>query len=217
MPVERSGAGTVLDVVTSGPRLVVSTPGAEPVAPEGYAAALLLDAWALLDRPTLLAGEEALRRWLAAAALVRPASDGGRIVLAGAPTEVSVPAVEALVRWDPTWFAERELTERRELSLPPAARLATLTGPRAALERAVAEVGLPASAAVLGPLPHAGAVGGAGPAGPAPQERWRTIITVPRPDGPDLTRELAAMRARASARKDPDTITVRVDPPDPTT
>ena len=27
----------------------------------------------------------------------------------------------------------------------------------------------------------------------------------------------AAMRARASARKDPDTITVRVDPPDPTT
>jgi primosomal protein N' len=83
VPVERSGAGTVLDVVTSGPRLVVSTPGAEPVAPEGYAAALLLDAWALLDRPTLLAGEEALRRWLAAAALVRPASGGGRIVLAG--------------------------------------------------------------------------------------------------------------------------------------
>ena len=217
VPVERSGAGTVLDVVKAGPRLVVSTPGAEPVAPEGYAAALLLDAWALLDRPTLLAGEEALRRWLAAAALVRPASGGGRIVLAGAPTEVSVPAVEALVRWDPVWFAERELTERRELSLPPAARLATLTGPRAALERAVAEVGLPASAAVLGPLPHAGAVGSAGPAGAAPPERWRTIITVPRPDGPDLTRELAAMRARASARKDPDTITVRVDPPDPTT
>ena len=205
VPVERSGAGTVLDAVGDGPRLVVSTPGAEPVAPQGYAAALLLDAWALLDRPTLLSGEEALRRWLAAAALVRPASEGGRVVLAGAPTDVSVPAVEALVRWDPAWFADRELTERRELSLPPTARLATLTGPRAALEAAVAELTLPASAAVLGPLPHGGA------------ERWRTIVTVPRPDGPALTRELAAMRARASARKDPEPVTVRVDPPDPTT
>ena len=210
VPVERSGAGTVLDVAGAGPRLVVSTPGAEPVAPDGYAAALLLDAWALLDRPTLLAGEEALRRWLAAAALVRPASQGGRVVLAGSPTDVSVPAVEALVRWDPAWFAGRELTERRELSLPPTARLATVTGARAALEAAVAELELPASAAVLGPLPQ-------GATTPGSPERWRTIVTVPRPDGPALTRELAAMRARASARKDPEPVTVRVDPPDPTT
>ena len=204
VPVERSGAGTVLDSVASGPRLVVSTPGAEPVAPGGYAAALLLDAWALLERPSLTAGEEALRRWLAAAALVRPASDGGRVVLAGAPTSVSIPAVEALVRWDPAWFAERELEERRELSLPPASRLAVLTGARPALDAATAELELPATASVLGPLPH-GAT-----------DRWRTLVTVPRPDGPALARELAAMRARASARKDPDPVSVRVDPPDPT-
>ncbi len=204
VPVERSGAGTVLDVVAPGPRLVVSTPGAEPVAPGGYAAALLLDAWALLERPSLTAGEESLRRWLAAAALVRPASDGGRVVLAGAPTEVSIPAVEALVRWDPAWFADRELEERRQLSLPPASRLAVLTGARPALEAATAELELPATAALLGPLPH------------GPTDRWRTLVTVPRPDGPALTRELAAMRARASARKDPDPVSVRVDPPDPT-
>ncbi len=205
VPVERSGAGTVLGTVVSGPRLVVSTPGAEPVAPQGYAAALLLDAWALIERPSLMAGEEALRRWLAAAALVRPASEGGRVVLAGAPTEVSVPAVEALVRWDPAWFAARELEERRELSLPPAARLAVLTGPRTALEAATAELDLPATASVLGPLPHG-----------AP-DRWRTLVTVPRHDGAAMTGELAAMRARASARKDPDPVSVRVDPPDPTT
>jgi primosomal protein N' (replication factor Y) (superfamily II helicase) len=125
-------------------------------------------------------------------------------VLAGAPTEVSVPAVEALVRWDPAWFAERELDERRELSLPPAARLAVLTGARPALEAATAELDLPAAAAVLGPLPH-GAT-----------DRWRTLVTVPRPDGAMMARELAAMRARSSARKDPDPVAVRVDPPDPT-
>ena len=56
VPVERSGAGTVLATVAAGRALVVSTPGAEPVAPDGYAAALLLDAWALLERPSLTRG-----------------------------------------------------------------------------------------------------------------------------------------------------------------
>ncbi|WP_392541916.1 primosome assembly protein PriA [Oryzobacter telluris] len=208
VPVERSGAGVVLEAAGPGARLVVSTPGAEPVAPDGYAAALLLDAWALLERPTLTAGEETLRRWTAAAALVRPASEGGRVVLAGAPTDVSVPAVEALVRWDPAWFAGRELAERRELSLPPTARMAVLTGSRAGLEAAVAELSLPPSGTVLGPLPH-GTRGS--------EERWRLIVTVQPGEGQELSRELAALRARASARKDPDPVTVRVDPPDPTT
>ncbi len=203
--VERSGAGTVLDAVAAGPRLVVSTPGAEPLATGGYAAALLLDAWALLDRPTLDAGEEALRRWCAAAALVRPGREGGRVVLCGAPTTVSIPAVEALVRWDPAWFADREVDERRELSLPPTARLAALTGSRAALDAALRELRLPASAATLGPLPTGA------------EERWRSVVTVPLGDGPALTAELAALRARASARKDPDPVHVRVDPRDPTT
>lgn len=215
VPVERSGAGVVLETVPAGPRLVVSTPGAEPVAPEGYAAALLLDAWALLERPSLTAGEETLRRWTAAAALVRPASEGGRVVVAGAPTDVSVPAVEALVRWDPAWFATRELVERRELSLPPTARMAALTGSRAALESALAELPLPGSASVLGPLPHAPAA----PAGRVPrseEERWRLLVTVAPEDAALLARELAALRARASARKDPDPVTVRMDPPDPT-
>ena len=144
VPVERSGRRHgARHASPPGRAWSSSTPGAEPVAHGGYAAALLLDAWALLDRPDLRAGEEALRRWLAAAALVRPASEGGRVVLAGAPTEVSIPAVEALVRWDPAWFAERELDERRELSLPPAARLAVLTGARPALEAATAELELP--------------------------------------------------------------------------
>ncbi|MGL5817871.1 MAG: primosome assembly protein PriA [Phycicoccus sp.] len=209
VPVERSGAGAVLDTIAPGPRLVVSTPGAEPLAPGGYGVALLLDAWALLDRPTLDAGEETLRRWLAAASLVRPAGEGGRVVVCGAPAGVAVPAVEALVRWAPAWFASRELDERRALGLPPTRRLAALTGPRAALESAAGELRLPATASVLGPLPH-GTSSGTG-------EVWRTLVTVPPDDGVALARELAALRARASARKDPEPVHVRVDPRDPTT
>ena len=47
----------------------------------GYGAALLLDGWALLGRPDLRAAEETLRRWCAAAALVRRADPGGRVVV----------------------------------------------------------------------------------------------------------------------------------------
>ena len=42
------------------------------MAEGGYGAVLLLDTWALLTRADLRAGEEALRRWLEAAALARP-------------------------------------------------------------------------------------------------------------------------------------------------
>ena len=40
------------------------------------------------------------------------------------------PAVQALIRWDPATFADRELAERAELRFPPAARMASVTGPR---------------------------------------------------------------------------------------
>src|SRR4029079_14567038 len=66
-----SGGDNMVAAVADGPALVVATPGAEPVAADGYGAALLLDAWALLGRQDLRAAEDALRRWMAAAALVR--------------------------------------------------------------------------------------------------------------------------------------------------
>ncbi|MGI4895939.1 MAG: hypothetical protein ACRYF3_12580, partial [Janthinobacterium lividum] len=96
--VRTSGGSRVLDTVPAVPSLVIATPGAEPVVEGGYTAALLLDGWALLGRADLRAQEEALRRWTSAASLVRPASAGGSVVLVSDP---QVPAVQALVRWDP--------------------------------------------------------------------------------------------------------------------
>ena len=146
VPVRTSGGQHVLAVVPAEPALVIATPGAEPVAEEGYAAALLLDGWALLGRPSLRAAEEALRRWLNAAALVRPA--GPVVVLA----EATLPAVQALIRWDPVTFSERELAERAELGFPPAVRMASVTGTPEAVAEFVGAAGLPAQAEVLGPV-----------------------------------------------------------------
>lgn len=118
VPVRTSGRDHVLDAVPGRPALVVATPGAEPVAEGGYAAALLLDGWAMLGRPDLRAGEEALRRWIDAASLVRGQGDpatGGVVVVVAEPT---LRPVQALVRWDPVGHAQRELAERAELGFP---------------------------------------------------------------------------------------------------
>ncbi|NEA82316.1 primosome assembly protein PriA, partial [Actinospica acidiphila] len=126
VPVRTSGREHVLDTVPGAPAVVVSTPGAEPVAEGGYAAALLLDGWAMLSRPDLRAGEDALRRWMGAAALVRPQAAGGTVVVVAEPT---LRPVQALVRWDPAGFAVRELAERGELGFPPVSRMAAVAGP----------------------------------------------------------------------------------------
>jgi primosomal protein N' (replication factor Y) len=207
VPVRTSGGPHVLAAVSAEPALVIATPGAEPVAADGYAAALLLDGWALLGRPSLRAAEETLRRWLNAAALVRPA--GSVVVLA----EASLPAVQALVRWDPVGFAERELAERAELGFPPAMRMAAVTGPSTAVAEFVGSAALPDRAEILGPIP-AEILGPAGPNGaePDPEPAERALIRIPRTDGLALARALHAAQAARSARKDGAPVRVQLDP-----
>src|SRR5664280_1013057 len=218
--VHTSGAGDVLMSVPGKPSLVIATPGAEPVAENGYAATLLLDAWASMDRPTLDASEEALRRWLAAAALTRGASQGGITVLCGAPTHTTLPLVEALVRWDPVWFAARELAERVELSLPPAVRMAQLVGSRVAVQRSVEMAALGDSIERLGPLPWASvarssAASDTAAMGTAPgATKIQLLLRASLDDGPALTATLTRMKALRSARKEPEPVVVRVDPMD---
>jgi primosomal protein N' (replication factor Y) (superfamily II helicase) len=205
VPVRTSGGQHVLAAVPAEPALVIATPGAEPVAPGGYAAALLLDGWALLGRPSLRAAEEALRRWLNAAALVRPA--GPVVVLA----EATLPVVQALIRWDPVTFSERELAERAELGFPPAVRMASVTGTPEAVADFVGVAGLPARAEVLGPVLVETAPGRHDPAAPE-QTQERALIRIGRGDGLALARALHAAQATRSARKGGGAVRVQLDP-----
>jgi primosomal protein N' (replication factor Y) len=202
-----SGRGPgVLATVPAGPALVVATPGAEPLAEAGYGAALLLDAWALLGRADLRAGEETLRRWMNAATLVRPASEGGQIVVAA---DAGHPVVQALVRWDPAGLAERELADRRALSFPPASRMAALSASPAALAEFLAALRLPDGADVLGPVPE--------PHRPGQQDdgdRERYLVRVPRTQALALAHALAEVQGVRSAKKAAEHVRVQLDPPE---
>jgi primosomal protein N' (replication factor Y) len=192
VPVRASGRDGVLDRVDPKPSLVVATPGAEPVADGGYAAALLLDGWALLGRADLRAAEETLRRWMNAAALVRP---GGQVIVLA---DGALRPVQALLRWDPVTLAERELAERRELGFPPAVRMASLTGSATALREFIEVARLPDGAEVLGPV--------------ALRDKERALVRMPRQGGMALARALKGAQGVRSARKAADTVRVEIDP-----
>ncbi|GGM71188.1 putative primosomal protein N' [Longimycelium tulufanense] len=201
--VRTSGGNEVLARVPAGPALVVATPGAEPLAEGCYGAALLLDGWALLARADLRAAEEALRRWLTAAALVRPAGEGGRVVVVA---ESALTPVQALIRWDPVWHAVGELAGRTELGFPPAVRMAAVDGSPNALADLLDNLRLPPSAEILGPVP----LGAPAPDGTA--ERERALVRVPRSDGRALAAALAEAQAVRTARKESDHVRVSLDP-----
>jgi len=165
----------------------VATPGAEPVAEGGYGAVLLLDPWALLSRADLRAGEEALRRWMAAAALTRPQ---GRVVVVA---DSAVPQVQALVRWDPAGAAARELADRTALGFPPATRMASVSGAAGAVSDLLGMLDVE----VLGPV----AVG----------DEERAFLRVPRADGARLAHQLKAAAGVRSARK-AEPVRIELDP-----
>lgn len=209
-----------LPTVGERPVIVVATPGVEPSASAagGYAAAVLLDGDLMLARADLRADEQALGRWAAAAALVRPAGASGTVVLV--VSDPAVGAVQALVRQDPLGFAQRLLAERDEVHLPPAWTLVTLDGERSAvaslLDAATAEEGWPA-ADRLGPIlleTGAGTVPDDEPVLPVDEPTVRWVIRVRPQDLPAAARCLRAALVARSARRERASVRVRVDPRD---
>ncbi|WP_314173403.1 primosomal protein N' [Streptomyces winkii] len=239
VPVRTSGRDHVLGSVPDSPAIVVSTPGAEPVAEgAGYAAALLLDGWALLGRPDLRAGEEALRRWLSAAALVRPGGGGeketaeetddggegagvsgaegsdGTVLIVAEPT---LRPVQALVRWDPAGFAVRELADRAELGFPPVSRMAAVSGRAEAVSALLSQAELPGDAEVLGPVPVPVIEPGRPrrPGDPPAGEQWvRALVRVPQGSGAALASALKTAHAARLTRREGAPVQIRIDPTD---
>lgn len=198
--VVHSASDHLIDSVDDQPAIVLATPGAEPIARYGYAAGVLLDASLMLRRPELRAAEEALRRWLAVTALVRPGADGGTVVVVGDPAE---RAIQALVRLDPIGFAERELGDRKAAGFPPAQRLILMEG---------AESTLTAALALLSPGPEVEVIGPFEGSAEALEPLSRVTLRCSLAAGPALVAAVRTMQSLRSARKAEGTLRIRVDP-----
>ena len=203
-----SAGETVVAEVAAQPALVVATPGAEPRATGGYGAALLLDTWALLGRQDLRAAEDAIWRWLSAAALVRARAAGGVVTVVA---ESSLPTVQSLIRWDPVGHADAELAARTEVGLPPSAHIAALDGSADAVAALLSEARLPAYAELLGPVDLP--AGARRPAGTAPGATvTRMLVRVPREHGLALAAALRGATGVLSARQSHEAVRVQIDP-----
>lgn len=203
-----SAGDAVHDQIAPGPALVVATPGAEPRAPDGYGAALLLDSWALLGRQDLRAAEDTLRRWMAAAAQVHARADGGVVAVVA---ESAIPTVQALIKWDPVGHAEAELAARAAVSLPPAVHIAAVDGSGAAVDALIRDAALPEDADLLGPVDLPPGVRRP-PATPAGEPAIRMLIRVRRDEGLVLAAGLRSAVAIQSARHDHEAVRVQIDP-----
>jgi primosomal protein N' (replication factor Y) len=200
--------------VPDAPALVVATVGAEPVAPNGYAAALLLDGNSLLRRENLRAGEDTVRRWFNAASLVKPASQGGLVVI----TADDTAATGALLRWDAAGFASRELALRKELQLPPAVRVASVTGSRADVAHfsdvleANAELDSIARLRKAGPAPVqlSGSLQASGGAAEGDAE-VRTLYFIPYAVAAETTRAMRAVKVASAAKRTSGPVQLRLD------
>lgn len=205
-----SSGDHIIDHLDDSPRVVVATPGAEPVAADGYAAVILLDGNALLGRESLRALESTLQRWFNAAVLARPAAQGGVVVV----TADDDGAAGHLVRWDPAGAASRELAVRTELGLPPAVRYAALTGSLESLAAFIGGLNLPPSCRVVGPTAVRAAAGPAGADKPGQQSSagsHRTLLFFRYRDAAAVAGALRARRVSLSARRTTEPVHVRID------
>ena len=143
-PVLWSQQEHVIANVDAQPRIVVATQGAEPFAENGFAAVVILDM--ATHSISLTASESLTRRGFAAAVRARV---GAPIVLTGDPGSREN---QALARWDSPWFAGRELVDRAQAHLPPAARVALLIGDRDAVTNVASSAQEKVDARLLGPI-----------------------------------------------------------------
>ena len=154
----QSTASDPRESVSRQPALVISTPGVEPIAENGYAMVVVLQVDRFLSSSASNGVERAYSNFFAASALIR---DTGVIALVH---DDGAPIISALTTWNPATISKREIEQRISLQLPPIsgailvlADSAELVRLKGALESAKEESRAPKSLRVYGPTTGEGA------------------------------------------------------------
>ncbi len=195
VPIIQSDGQHRVNTVPDTPAIVVATRGSEPLAVGGYRAALLLDGQSMLARESIGALEDTVSHWEHAISLVHPDAP---VFLT--EVEGSTALAVASGKYGPLMTAE--LREREALRLPPSVRLASVTGPTAAISAIGRHLGgVEESVDVLGPVNLGDGVG-------------RIILRFPYAVGDHVTAELRAVHLShitSQRRGVPDRVRIVVD------
>ena len=195
VPIVYSEADHMVREVSDQPAIVVATPVAEPTCNAGYASVVILDP--IAGPPRLSIDEDTMRRWFSVAVLARIT---GTVFVAMPEQD---PSVQALLRWDAAGFAERDMAERIEARLPPASRIAVVSGRRQDVSAVTGGLTVPHVSMGLVHTPEKGEVNA---------DTWREVLFAPRAHGSAFSHELRVGAARRSADKGAGPITIHVDP-----
>lgn len=198
-PVVISAGDVIKSSVEPKPALVLSTPGAQPVIPGGYAAVVILDAMRFFSHTDINGQERARELIFETASLIQ---EKGRVLLV---LDEVHPIVAAVARWNVAPLLKRELGEREELALPPKVASAVLvmealTAPQIAsgLKKALAEGRIPSSTRIYGPTI-------------LPKSQAKIVIHVSHEQWPELGKVLHELQRKRSISKK-DLLTLRIDP-----
>lgn len=121
---------TKVTAVKKSRHLVLATPGSAPRVDGGYSGLLILDSDVWLAMPNLRAEQSAIRDWMEAIELL---SDSGRAHIAGLDADLG----QAISLGQHRELASTAFREVNALSLPPAARIATLEGSQETISAAL--------------------------------------------------------------------------------
>jgi primosomal protein N' (replication factor Y) (superfamily II helicase) len=156
-PVLYSNAQKPIESQDGQPALVISTTGMVPRVVNGYSAVILLEGDSFFSFADLRAQERARESFFEAASHI---SVKGEIVTV---IDSAHPITAALTQWSPATMAGRELSERREVALPPYTQAVLLETESkdatliiAGIRKAVLDQRLPSSVSALGPSQSSG-------------------------------------------------------------
>jgi primosomal protein N' (replication factor Y) len=195
----QSSAESMIDEYSEGTGFVISTPGAAPLASDGYAMVVILEGERFFTQSDIRAHERSRELFFAHSAL---ASQSGIVALVMAGDH---PIVGALSAWKPSLISQRELRERLEVQLPPFTRSITLDIVNSesqsllrGLKKSQEDGRLPASTTILGPSQLKG-------------DTDRIVILTPLNDGEELISLLHEFQRRRSSSKKT-LASIRIDP-----
>jgi primosomal protein N' (replication factor Y) len=131
---------------------VIATPGATPLAVNGYAMVIILEGERFFTQSDIRAHERSREIFFSTAAM---ASEKGSVALVMSSDH---PIIGAIASWKPSLISQRELRERLEVHLPPFTRAITLDIDSSesqsllrGLKKSQEDGRLPASTTILGP------------------------------------------------------------------